>query len=175
MKQILVRWKYDVAIAGSYLTPFLTFVTLASFLYQTVGLQRWIPHYWQFLLISMATFFVLFKLVAKILLKAKFYAFEREYEAKINPLAVDKLTPKEHTYYIPYAIVHTELSIASLRMTLEAFDAVCNSTEYLKKRQEVLERLHELEKVLASYKELYGDKTPSSVTAISRAKSEVSK
>lgn len=128
MRDRIVRWKYDLAIASGYLSFPMLFLTLATMLYPYVTVLFSIPFILYF--VGMILLVVpLFKLIAKFIIYFGFYERERTYERKINPYDVDKLTQKEKIYYVPLTLRSCQLSLSTVQGLFLILDKLLENPE----------------------------------------------
>jgi len=151
------RWKTDVILAGQYLSPFITFITLASLLYASnlLQLQTIFRHYSWFLIVSVVMFLLIFKFGAKIIIWLKFYSAEQDYQREINPYEVDRANLKDKNYSIPLSLASIDLALVRDPMLIVLFDEVLkDSLRWKKNKPRLMKKLADLRKKRDKYKEL---------------------
>lgn len=148
------RWKTDLALASSYISTFMLFITMASTIYSMnpFEVKSILPQYELFLAICFISFPIIFKVVAKIIILSGMYAAEKDYAIEIDPFTVDQLTPKEKNYFVPMNCDMAQNQIDQLNVLLTLIDDNADKKEIkkiaLKNRNTLQESLNRYRNLL---------------------------
>lgn len=143
LRKLIGRWKTDLALASSYLSTFMLFITMASSIYgmNPFDVQNILPQYEIFLIACFVSFPFIFKAVAKIIILSGMYAAEKDYATEIDPFTVDQLTPKEKNYFVPVNCDMAQNQIDLLNVLLAIMDSNMDKEEVKKMAQKNKDRL----------------------------------
>ena len=155
----IARWKIDLSISNQYLSPFFAFQTLATLIYATFGfVQDFFPGYWiiAYYGLSCLTFLAVFKAFAKLILLVGVYNAEREYERKINPFEINRVSDRDKNFGIPFNVNNANLTIQNARLLILWGDKNygLESEMWKLERQKTLRLIEEMEKKRDKYDSL---------------------